>query len=73
MLNLKKMKENRSNVNVMKIFNTEIEKGKMINNIDKINVKITNTEKRKGKMINIIDKINVKITNTEKMKGKMLI
>jgi hypothetical protein len=64
MLNLKKMKENRSNVNVMKIFNTEIEKGKMINNIDKINLKIKNTEKEKG----IIDKKNEKIQNTEKRK-----
>ena len=68
MLNLKKMKENRSNVNVMKILNSEIEKGKMINNIDKINEKITNTEKMKGKMINNIDKKNEKIQNTKQEK-----
>ena len=51
MLNLKKIKENKCNVNVMKIFNTEIEKGRMINYIDKRNEKIPNTEKMKGKML----------------------
>ena len=68
MLNLKKMKENKCKINVMKIFNTEIEKGKMINNIDKINVKIQNTEKRKGRCIIYIYKKNVKITNTKQEK-----
>ena len=48
--------------------NTEKMKGKMINNIDKINVKITNTEKRKGKMINYIDKKNEKIQNKKQEK-----
>ena len=63
MLNLKKMKENRSNVNVMKILNTE--KEKMKNYINNINEKIKNTEIEKEKCIIYIYKKNVKITIIE--------
>ena len=65
MLNLKKMKENRSNVNVMKILNTEKVTGRMLILIDKINEKIKNTEIEKEKCIIYIYKKNVKITIIE--------
>jgi len=65
MPNLKKIKENKCNVNVMKIFNTEIEKGKMLKIICKINEKIPNTEIEKEKCIIYIYKKNEKIQNTK--------